>query len=93
MKKILIACGAGIATSTVATEKVRTLLEKNNIKADLRQCLIAEVASLQDNYDLIISTTMLPQEFKIPVIKALGYISGIGVEKIDAAILSFFEEK
>ncbi len=87
MKKILIACGAGIATSTVATERVRTLLSDNGIQAELRQCLIAEVASLQQDYDLIISTTLIPQEYTIPVVKALGYISGIGAEKVDAAIL------
>lgn len=31
--------------------------------------------SLEDHADLIISTTILPREFKIPAIKATAYIS------------------
>ena len=52
---------------------------------------MAEVASLEDNADLIISTTMLPKEYKIPAIKATAYISGIGMQKLDEKILSYLK--
>lgn len=86
-KKILIACGAGIATSTVVCDKVERLIKEHNIDATVHQCKIAEVVSLQDSADLIISTTILPTEYKIPALKATAYITGINTEALDKKIL------
>jgi PTS system galactitol-specific IIB component len=90
-KRILVACGAGIATSTVVCDRVEKLVKENHIDATVTQCKIAEVASLQDNADLIISTTILPREYNIPAIKATAYISGIGTQKLDEKILSYLK--
>ena len=87
MKKIVVACGAGIATSTVVCDKVETLIKENNIDAQVIQCKIAEVASKQDSADLIISTTILPTTYKIPAIIATAYISGINTKALDKKIL------
>jgi galactitol PTS system EIIB component len=89
---VLVACGSGIATSTIVSLRVESLLKENGVKAQLIQCTIAEVGSLQQNADLIISTTILPTAFKIPVILATAYITGIGMEKIDGQILSHFKK-
>ena len=88
-KRILVACGAGIAKSTVVCDKVERLCKSNNIDATIIQCKIAEVASMEDQADLIVSTTILPKEYKIPAIKATGYISGIGMPALDEKILSY----
>ena len=90
-KRILVACGAGIATSTVVCDRVERLVKENKIDATVTQCKIAEVGSLEDQADLIISTTILPREFKIPAIKATAYISGIGADKLDEKILSYLK--
>jgi len=89
MKKytVLVACGAGIATSTVVCERVENLLKDNAINADVVQCKIAEVASRQDGADLIVSTTILPTTYQIPAVSATAYITGIGMEKLDQKIL------
>lgn len=42
-KRILVACGAGIATSTVVCDRVERLVKENNIDATVTQCKIAEV--------------------------------------------------
>lgn len=49
MKKlnVLVACGAGIATSTVVMSKLEKLFEENNIDVELHQIKIAEAASKQ----------------------------------------------
>ena len=92
-KVILIACGAGIATSTVVCDKVEKLLKANGIDAQIIQCKIGEVASKESEADLIISTTLLPKQYSIPAIKAVGYISGIGMEKLDQEILRLLREE
>lgn len=84
---VLVACGAGIATSTVVMKKVEDLFKEANIDAELHQIKIAEAASLQDSNDMLISTTILPTTYKIPSIKAMGFLTGIGVDKLKTEIL------
>ncbi len=44
MKKIVLACGAGAATSTLVAQKVATLLDANGYadKYEIVQCAISE---------------------------------------------------
>ncbi|MCP3762999.1 PTS sugar transporter subunit IIB [Domibacillus sp. A3M-37] len=86
-KTILVACGAGIATSTVVCNRVENLLKDNGIQAEVVQCKISEVASRQDGADLIVSTTILPTTYQIPAEIATAYITGIGMDKLDQKIL------
>ena len=88
MKKILVACGAGIATSTIVCDRVERLVKENNIQAEVEQCKIAECSTKQEGADLIVSTTILPTTYDIPTIKATGYITGINTTALDKKILT-----
>lgn len=90
--KVLVACGAGIATSTVVMKRIEDLLSGNNINADIQQIKIAEASAKAQEADMLISTTLLPKEYGIPSITALAYISGIGADKLDKQILELAEE-
>lgn len=90
-KKILVACGAGIATSTVVMNHIENLLKENGISADVEQIKIAEASSKQHGADLLISTTVLPTTYEIPAIVATSYITGIGREKTDEQILEILK--
>ncbi len=87
-KTLLIACGAGIATSTIVVNKVEELVKKNNLDVNIKQIKIAEAVSLQNEADLIVSTTMLPTTYTIPAIIATAYITGVGEEELEEEILS-----
>jgi len=89
-KVVLVACGTGIATSTVVAERVKKLLEDNGIKADVIQCKIAEVAS--KGADLLVTTSILPRTYSFPVVNAMGYLTGIGTEKIDNEIIKHLKD-
>lgn len=84
---VLVACGAGIATSTVVMSKLEKLFEENNIDVELHQIKIAEAASKQKDADMLISTTILPTEYDIPAIKAMGFLTGIGMDKLQDEII------
>ena len=86
-KRVLVACGAGIATSTVVCERVEILLKDTGVNAEVIQCKIAEVSSRQEDADLIVSTTILPTTYKIPALIATSYITGINMEALDQKIL------
>lgn len=85
--RVLVACGAGIATSTVVMKKVEDLFARNNMAAEITQIKIAEAAGKQDEADMLISTTMLPTQYKIPAISAMAFLTGIGTEKVENQII------
>lgn len=83
-KKILVACGTGIATSTMVANKIQNELAKRheNIDIVINQCKVAEVTSLSSNYDLIVSTTQVPSGVETPVISGLPFLTGVGLDKV-----------
>lgn len=86
-KRIIVACGGAIATSTVAANKIKDLLKENNIDAEIKQTRITELGNELDNTDLIVTTAKVRKEYGVPVIHGVAFISGIGLEKTKQQIL------
>lgn len=86
MKKILVACGAGVVTSTAAMNKLQEELDNRGISTDeytLGQSSVAEVESLSSQYDMAITTTQYDNDaIKIPVINGLPLLTNIGVDTV-----------
>lgn len=87
MKKIIVACGGAIATSTVAANRIRELLKKNNIDGEVKQTRITELEVEKNNADLIVTTAKVKKDLGVPIIHGVAFISGIGVEKLEQQIL------
>jgi galactitol PTS system EIIB component len=81
MKKLLIMCGTGIATSTVVVGKVNNWLKENNLDRSVKvyQSKISEELSRIDEYDIVISTTLVPDNIKGRVIDGVPLLTGINV--------------
>lgn len=84
MKKIIVACGAGIATSTVAIQKLKAGFEKRGILSQVQftQCTVAEVPMKAKGHDLIVTTAQFSQSVDIPVVSGLPFITGMGADKL-----------
>lgn len=81
MKRVIVACGTGIATSTVVCVKIKEALQKSNVQAEVVQCKVSEIESkLASGADLIVTTTSYTND-KVPVIRALSFLTGIGMEQ------------
>ncbi|MBF7025336.1 PTS galactitol transporter subunit IIB [Staphylococcus kloosii] len=87
MKKVLVACGGAVATSTVAANKIKSLLKDNNIDASVEQCRVNELSSKANNVDLIVTTAKVDRQYDVPVIHGIAYISGVGIDKTNEEIL------
>jgi len=92
-KRILIACGTGIATSTVVAKAIEEALKERGIDVITRQCKAAEVRSLVDQADLIVTTTPLPNNLGVPVIHTLAFLTGIGKEDAIEQIVKALQKK
>ena len=87
MIKGLVACGSGIATSTVAMEAVKKILAEGGYEATITKGNITEIPQRENSVDIIFVTSNYMQPCKVPVIKVFGLISGIGKDKIKEQIL------
>ena len=84
MKKIIVACGSGIATSTVALSKIQTGLESKGKLKDIQfvQTSLSELPSLVEGATVIVTTAQGGDGFGVPVVSVLGLITGLGVDKV-----------
>ena len=84
MKKLLVICGAGHAASTIAVSKINKWLEAENYTDQVKiyQSKIADELNKMDDYDAVVSTTIVPDSVKDKVINGLGLLTGIGADKI-----------
>jgi len=80
-KRILVVCGTGIATSTVVARKLEEKLEEKGIDIETRQCKVAEVEGMLEKVDLIVATTPVPDNIKVPVVRTLAFLTGIGEDE------------
>lgn len=86
--KILVACGTGIATSTVVLNKVREILTEKGMNIAVEQCKASEVPNKAAAYDLIVTTTPLQGVGDTPVVRTLSFLTGIGIDKDIEIIMS-----
>jgi galactitol PTS system EIIB component len=80
MKKILVACGTAIATSTVVAKKLEEKLRARGIDVVIDQCKASEVGSKAARYDVIVSTTEVDDARGKPIVRTLSFLTGIGVD-------------
>jgi len=80
-KTILFACGTGVATSTAVNATVAEAMKARGLTFNAIQCKATEVLSLADGADLIVATTPISASVKIPVVKGLAFLTGVGKDK------------
>jgi galactitol PTS system EIIB component len=81
MKKILVACGNGVATSTVAGIKIREACEAAGLNVTITQCKLAEIESKAENFDLVVTTGVFDGKSATPVVRGMAFLTGMGVDQ------------
>lgn len=93
MKRILVACGNGIATSTVVATKVREYLTEQGIQAETTQTKLMEVPGKVQDYDLLITTGQFDgQTGDVPVVKGMPILTGIGAQQTLADVAAKLQQ-
>lgn len=89
MKKIVLACGSGVATSTAVAQKVATLLDENGLKGQYHivQCAIAEAPSQCADAALLIATTVPPAGLSCEFVSGISFLTGMGLADAQKKIL------
>jgi PTS system galactitol-specific IIB component len=80
VKRILVACGTAIATSTVVAKKLEEKLKARGLPVHIDQCKASEVGARAASYDVIVSTTEVDDARGKPHVRTLSFLTGIGVD-------------
>lgn len=79
-KRVLVACGSSVATSMVVARKLAEELGKRGRTVAITQCKACEVETLAEGHDLIVTTSALGVVLDIPVVHAVSFLTGVGLE-------------
>ena len=84
MKRILLCCGTGVATSTVVNKKLEEELKRRGHAGQftISQCKAAEVPSKSANFDLCVSTVNFTYTCECPIVVATGLLINRGTQQI-----------
>lgn len=92
-KTIIVSCGTGIATSTVAAKAIEEACKEAGVKVLTKQCKAAEIPILLEaGADMIVTTSQMRFDPGIPVVKGLSFLTGIGREETIAEILEHLKD-
>lgn len=81
-KKILVACGTAIATSTVVAKKIEKVCKENGIDCKTVQCKASEAVSKARTLkpDVIVGTCQIPGDPGVPVINGRSFLTGLKLQ-------------
>jgi len=91
--RILVSCGTGIATSTLAADKIKRLLKARGVDVLTASCKASEVVSKVSSFrpHAIISTTQVAVKVPVKVYNGLPLISGVGADKLADEVAAYLK--
>lgn len=91
--RILVSCGTGIATSTLAADKIKRLLKARGLDVTTQSCKAAEVVSKISSYrpHAVVSTTQVAVKVPVKVFSGIPLLSGIGADKLADEIAAYLK--
>lgn len=93
IKRIIVACGTAIATSTHVASKIKKALEDRNLKVPILQCRVSEIEGLARESDVVVCTTQVPSTVRAKVVSGLPILLGTGDKEVIEEIIRFVSEK
>lgn len=88
MKKVLVVCGNGIASSSIIVSILQDYLKEQKIDAQVdKSSLMACSTDTFNSYDLVVSSTKIDNpDITTKVIVGAGLLTGIGEDAIFEAV-------
>ncbi|MBE9388923.1 PTS sugar transporter subunit IIB [Vagococcus salmoninarum] len=91
MKKIIVACGSGVATSQTVASKLERLLKEKNINCKIEAVDIKSLKHHVKGADGYVSIVKSKEDFGIPVFNGIAFLTGMGQEEELQKIIDLIE--
>lgn len=80
--KIVVACGSGIATSTLIEQRLLEIAEEEGIAVNISKTVLGSLPGVLQETDLIVTSSDYQGDTQgIPILCGISVITGIGEEK------------
>lgn len=90
--KILVACGSGIATSSVAVYKIEHLCKEIGIDAKIVKSTIKEIPEKSAGMDLVLTTNRYQGIAECPVECVVNLLTGINAETTEKKVADILRQ-
>ena len=90
-KKILVSCGTGLIECSIISDRIKEILKKNSINAEIIKCKVSEIESCYKDADIIVSTTQLPPRIDKPKLSGVPFLTGNELDETANKLLEFLK--
>ena len=91
-KRVLVACGTAIATSTHVADRLMREFAARGIDAQITQIRVSEIAAYADGADVVVTTALLTPSYGIPVVSGVPFLTGRGEDEALRQVLQALGE-
>jgi PTS system galactitol-specific IIB component len=81
---VLAVCGSGVVSSSMIAQKIEDILEPLGVEAEVIGLLPTSVQGYVERggIDFVVSTSPIPGEINVPVIKGVALLTGFGEDAV-----------
>jgi len=91
VKKVIVACGSGVATSQTVASKVKRILDEKGVKANVEAVDIKSLGQHVKTSDVYISITKSKIEYDIPTLNGIAFLTGMGMKEETDKLISLLK--
>lgn len=85
--RVVVACGAGVATSHAVANKLRKLLGERGVEADIRAVSMSDLREALAGADAYVAVVKPKETFDVPTFNGVAFVTGMGEdEELDRLI-------
>jgi len=91
---VLAVCGSGVVSSSMIAQKIKDILSSLAVDLDVIELLPTSVEEYvqRGNIDFIVTTSPIPGDIKVPIIKGIALMTGFGEDTVVEEIMSTAQE-
>ena len=89
MKKLIVACGSGVATSQIVASQVERLLKEANVPCAIEAVDMKALEMHLKSADGYISIVKAKKDYGVPVFNGIAFLTGMGQKQELQKIIDF----
>ena len=79
--RVVVACGAGVATSHAVANKLRKLLGERGVEADIRAVSMSDLREALAGADAYVAVVKPKETFDVPTFNGVAFVTGMGEDE------------
>lgn len=87
-KKVVVACGVGVATSHMVAKKIAKLLSENGVDAEVKAVSENELAEALEGAAAFVPVVNMDVESDVPTVDGSAFLTGVEQEEALASLLA-----